>query len=67
MPIYLVECRDCGYRYEALVLIGAKQPDVWHCSCCGGIRAQPRSDIEPRPHPMDGDSDGRRSISCACG
>jgi hypothetical protein len=67
MPIYVVECPDCGHRFESLVLAGTKPPDVWHCSSCGGIRALPRPDTEPRPHPMEIDPDGRRSIACACG
>ncbi len=67
MPVLIVECPDCGHRYEALVLDGTTQPTSWHCSRCQGVRAQPRPDIPPRPHAWEDHPDGRHTVACACG
>jgi uncharacterized Zn finger protein len=67
MPILAIECPDCGHRFEALVLDGTTTPAIWHCSRCGGVRAQPRPDIPPRRHPWEEHPDGRHTAACACG
>lgn len=58
MPVLVIECPDCGHDYHSLVVEGAKVPDVWACSQCGGRRAAPKTQIEST-HPwasscMDG-------------
>ena len=41
MAIWLIECPDCGHRYQSLVMDGTIPPTVWHCSHCGKNNAIP--------------------------
>lgn len=63
MPIYTLECPDCGHEFRGMVMEGTQPPSVWVCSECGSERAGPRADAEPEAHPWEKRGHGG---GCAC-
>ncbi|RYU57143.1 zinc ribbon domain-containing protein [Methylolobus aquaticus] len=53
MPVYRLECPDCGHTFSGMVLSGTREPEEWVCSTCGGNRARPLRDTPPVPHPLE--------------
>jgi hypothetical protein len=53
MPIYQIQCPDCGHRFQGVVFTGTRMPQEWVCSACGSHGASPREDCEPEPHPLE--------------
>lgn len=62
MPVYTVECQECGHNYKALVLAGTRPPEVWACSKCGSEEAAPRADKPEEQHPWEAE----HGSGCAC-
>lgn len=62
MPIYRLECPECGHRFSGMVLSGTREPEEWVCSACGGNRAKPLSDCPPVPHPLE----SAHGAGCPC-
>jgi rubrerythrin len=63
MPVFVLECPDCGHCFQGLVLAGTRAPEVWVCSKCRGRNAAPKEGVAPRPHPWEGSDHGR---GCPC-
>lgn len=53
MPIFQLDCPDCGHSFSGMVFAGTREPEVWVCSECGSERARPREDALPAPHPLE--------------
>jgi putative FmdB family regulatory protein len=53
MPVYTLQCPDCGHRFNGMVMAHSAQPREWACSKCGGRRAAPTPESLPRPHPWE--------------
>jgi hypothetical protein len=52
MAVWLIECPDCGHRYQSLVMEGTTPPMVWCCSHCGGCNAMPLNKTTDQ-HPLE--------------
>ncbi|MGZ8188196.1 MAG: hypothetical protein ACXWTN_05465 [Methylosarcina sp.] len=52
MPVYVLECPQCGYRFKGFVLTGAQKPKEWVCSQCDSREAEPIRQL-PETHPLD--------------
>lgn len=63
MPIYVLECPDCGHCFTGMVFAGTRLPETWVCPDCGRDAAHIRPDCAPVPHPLEGASHG---AGCPC-
>lgn len=62
MPIYPIQCPDCGHRFSGMVFAGTRLPEKWVCSQCGSEQAQINPDAAPIPHPLE----ATHGAGCPC-
>lgn len=60
MPIYVLNCRECGHHFETLYFRGIKTPDEWTCPRCESRSVDQESE-EPLPMEVEG-----HGGSCKC-
>jgi hypothetical protein len=53
MPIFTLECPDCGHVFRGTVLAGTKPPEIWVCSRCRGEAAAERPGASRETHPWE--------------
>lgn len=53
MPIYQIDCPDCGHTFSGMVFAGTREPEIWVCGRCGSEKARPREDASIRTHPLE--------------
>lgn len=63
MPVYTLECPDCGHVFRGMVMVGTRPPDVWICSACRSEKAAVRTDRPIEVHPLERDDHGG---GCPC-
>lgn len=64
MPVWELECPDCGHVFRSLVMAGATVPRVWVCSTCGSRAARPLHVHEADPFTASGPG---QHCGCGCG
>lgn len=60
MPIYALNCRECGHHFETLYFKGIKIPDEWTCPQCESRDVEKESE-EPLAMEIEG-----HGSSCKC-